>query len=390
MTAEPEHTIVESEMHASDVDAAELKPLPSSSRRRVMGVHPLALLMVVVAFVVLFTNRMQPQGGQTVWDKLTSRASEAVPPVPENKATLVATTGDGQSVAVSVEPAASLAKLKERFRARKELEDKAKQKEVGTVSEATANHEQEKSANVADVVAVAPKAVAVAEVEEANANASAPKEATEPQPEIKVEKSAVLGQSAGRIEALEAQIHALSAQAERSQQQEALLRLHVQVQTGQPFLVQLRAVESLSHLTDAQREVLQRLQPFAQEGIPTRVQLQELLNQQIRAWQLRPLPESAGFWRKTWHNITGLVRVRKIGEFHRGVDDESCIARAEVHLKRGLYQDVQSELKSLSPESASYFTDVMYEIVAFQDAMAAVTGLQAIVIAQPVEIEKEL
>lgn len=390
MTAEPEHTIVESEMHVSDVDAAELKPLPSSSRRRVMGVHPLALLMVVVAFVVLFTNRMQPQGGQTVWDKLTSRASEAVPPVPENKATLVATTGDGQSVAVSVEPAASLAKLKERFRARKELEDKAKQKEVGTVSEATANHEQEKSANVADVVAVAPKAVAVAEVEEANANASAPKEATEPQPEIKVEKSAVLGQSAGRIEALEAQIHALSAQAERSQQQEALLRLHVQVQTGQPFLVQLRAVESLSHLTDAQREVLQRLQPFAQEGIPTRVQLQELLNQQIRAWQLRPLPESAGFWRKTWHNITGLVRVRKIGEFHRGVDDESCIARAEVHLKRGLYQDVQSELKSLSPESAFYFTDVMYEIVAFQDAMAAVTGLQAIVIAQPVEIEKEL
>jgi len=192
-----------------------------------------------------------------------------------------------------------------------------------------------------------------------------------------------------KINALQTQLTSAHAQADHAHTQEVLLRLHVQVQTGQPFEVQLRSANALESFDAQERDVLAQAKTFAATGIPTRAQLLDAMTQHIRSWQLRPLPESATLWQKTWHNVAGLVRIRKIGEEHQGTDDGSRIARAEAQLQHGLYGRALAELGGLSAESAPYFKEMMVSIQALQDAMAVVTGLQALVVAQPVELEKE-
>lgn len=377
-------------------DDAIAAPSPTVKKTRVKGIHPLALLMVVVAFIALYTQRLQPEGsnGVTLWDRLVGNEPDPTEQKPTD------------------EVAQGLQEMKERFRARQAQREKdmAKWKTASQVE--TTPSESTLASPQTDAVASEVKTAGKDEIKDSSASTSVI--ATEVQKEAKdgikdtntessleksdatdkvaVSESTELAQQNTahmREQALQDKIAALESQALHATKQEAFLRLYVQIETGQPYELQAQHALAIKNLSESERELILHAQDYALTGIPSQGLLIEEMSDKIRLWQMRDLPPQATMLEQTLHNLSSLVRIRKVGETHQGDDDESRIARAEAKLSQGAYDDAAEELGNLSEQSASFFGEVIDSIRAYQDAIAMVTELQSLIIAEPVHIDRE-
>ncbi len=167
---------------------------------------------------------------------------------------------------------------------------------------------------------------------------------------IEAQKQAIARQHE-EIERLRTQLNDMEHRSVDAQHVQEKLALVVAVNAEKPYK------EALAHATWLTQEQHDALLPFAHHGLPKHEVLEQMLAKAIEVWLVRPMPEQAGVWRKTWHNVTGLVQIRKVGEDQAGGDDEARLARAEAKLKQKKYQDVLNEINLLSSDSRVILED---------------------------------
>lgn len=153
-----------------------------------------------------------------------------------------------------------------------------------------------------------------------------------------------------------AQAQAAAEQAQHSsldaQQMQARLRLAMLIRANKPYAGALEQVQGLTP------EMYEGLKQWQNEGMPSDARIAQALQHAIATWQAQPLPETASWWTKTKHNLTSLVKVRKVGMEHQGMDDEARIARIEVMANQHDYASSLNEMNGLSEKVKVLFQEV--------------------------------
>lgn len=122
----------------------------------------------------------------------------------------------------------------------------------------------------------------------------------------------------------------------------ALSNLTRAVQTSQPFVNELKAIEAL----EPGNELVSALEPYAGKGVPSLPTLTgrfgKVADDVVAAWRKA---HGKGFFAGLWDSIKGLFRVRPVGEAEGG-QAPAVVARAEQRLADGdLYLAVQEMAK---------------------------------------------
>jgi hypothetical protein len=124
-------------------------------------------------------------------------------------------------------------------------------------------------------------------------------------------------------------------------------QLQEAVRAGRPFTDELNALEALR---PEWKEILTPIEPSSMAGIATLEQLKLQFAQSINP----TLTQEAGD-RSLMQNLRSLVKIRKVGDEQKGLDDEAIIARAEAKLAAGDVAASLQETENLSTRAARNF-----------------------------------
>ncbi|MFP4004192.1 MAG: mitofilin family membrane protein [Alphaproteobacteria bacterium] len=127
----------------------------------------------------------------------------------------------------------------------------------------------------------------------------------------------------------------------------ALAHLTRAVQTSQPFVNELKAIEVL----DPDNRLVAELKPYAETGLPSvpmlATRFDKVADDVVRVWRRE---HGRGFFEWLWDGIVGLFSVRPVGEVE-GEKAPAIVARAEQRLEEGeLQRAVQTLEKLAQPE----------------------------------------
>lgn len=167
--------------------------------------------------------------------------------------------------------------------------------------------------------------------------------------------------AAGRIEALEARLRDALAEVEAARVrvgEETVLalaagQLREAFRTGQPYAEELEGLRRLAGGDEALADVLARLEPQAQQGVPTLTELQASYTEAASAAVTADRAGSAeSDWQAAiWNRVSDLVAVRAVGE-PEGEGTEAIVARAERRLQGGDLEAALRELDALEGPAA--------------------------------------
>lgn len=174
--------------------------------------------------------------------------------------------------------------------------------------------------------------------------------------------SPMFGVDDGRVHALEEKlaaqethVAALTAKLDAIEQQStdrisaiiALEQLRTALAEGRSIDVPWTRIKHAVNGNDNAARLVAALEPSLMAGIDTLATLQDDFETALPN-ALDPNEQSSSFVT----NIRSLISIRKIGA-QQGTDDESVIARAEIHLARGKVDACLKELSALSPDAAN-------------------------------------
>lgn len=155
----------------------------------------------------------------------------------------------------------------------------------------------------------------------------------------KIEKAtgAALADLKGRVTRLEAQTRALAENASRTSSLVlALGQLRHAVSSGRPFRAALEAAAGLASREEAIKTTLQRLEKFADAGVPSVRSLRERFDPLTARLIRAAVTEKEGDWLdRMWARINSLVVVRRTGRQVTGDTLPALIARTEIALRDG-------------------------------------------------------
>lgn len=163
---------------------------------------------------------------------------------------------------------------------------------------------------------------------------------------IKALKAQLAASDASRKEATSLQsrsVRQLAALAALDSLKDALYR-------GESYRTHYDQLYALLKDAPAARDLLGRLRPRADQGMITLPQLQSQFNVLLEK-ALYPAADRNSLSA----NLSGLIRVRKVGDQQVGTDDESILARAEAMLARQDLKATLGEMEPLSPPARKTF-----------------------------------
>jgi hypothetical protein len=165
-------------------------------------------------------------------------------------------------------------------------------------------------------------------------------------------------QSAGalgeKLAALEQNVASLSDQLSKQEAQPkvamaiAAAALKSAVERGGPFMAEVDTFAAIA----PEAPELQRLREIAAEGVASRAELTEDMDEAANAMVAasETLPEDAGFWDQLLASMESLVKVRPVGEIE-GETVPAKVARMEVAVKAGELAKALAEFDSLPDAS---------------------------------------
>jgi hypothetical protein len=129
----------------------------------------------------------------------------------------------------------------------------------------------------------------------------------------------------------------------------ALARLARAADEARPFA---REYEALSTINPGD-PAIQKLQPYAQRGIPTLDMLQARFPEAARiAINAERAALADGFWERQWVRLRNLISIRRL-TVAAGTDSESRLARAQVALGRGNLAAALNDTRALEGAAAN-------------------------------------
>jgi|GEM_PF-6984517 len=136
--------------------------------------------------------------------------------------------------------------------------------------------------------------------------------------------------------------------------------IHTAIAQGDDFAAPLARLSSIDNTPISISRAIAKLDALPTRHVMKQGELKNQLIETAREYQSRiATGEGASIWKKTMHNLTSSIHVRKVGEQHTGDDDGAIIARAEAQLKAGDVDAALSEMSALSPDAAKFFADWM-------------------------------
>ena len=196
-----------------------------------------------------------------------------------------------------------------------------------------------------------------------------------------------------QIEALGTRINALESRLQQQHHDSArtsalwlsFRALEADILAGRPhgsaLAAWLEAIDGRTGLKDASAPLKSR----KDTGVPTLSNLQRRLSDAITSMARGTRRNAPSAWDSLWHNLRGLVVVRKHGAQHDGDDDGSIIARAEAALMQGEVAKAHSILQAISPDAARYFVLWQRDASVHLKARKSLAEASALLAANPTE-----
>ena len=161
----------------------------------------------------------------------------------------------------------------------------------------------------------------------------------------------------------------------------AIGQLRQTVLAGAPYTAALAAATALAGDDVALQRAARALAPTAGTGIVSLRALSDQYAAMARAVLRAGGNEADNFWRRTMHRLTSLVTVRRVGEVD-GMEADAILARAERRLAAGDLAAAASLIEGLDGPAAKAAQPWLEGAKARLAAMAALTELQSLAIAQ--------
>ncbi|MEM7619379.1 MAG: mitofilin family membrane protein [Pseudomonadota bacterium] len=123
----------------------------------------------------------------------------------------------------------------------------------------------------------------------------------------------------------------------------ALLNLRRALNNGKRYDSELEAIKTLTQ----NKAPLKSLERYSEQGVPTFTDLQQKFPQVLRATlQASHAPKAETIWQQLSNNAISLVSIRRTGDIP-GKSTEAILARMEVRIKRGDFQEALDHAKAL-------------------------------------------
>ena len=160
----------------------------------------------------------------------------------------------------------------------------------------------------------------------------------------------------------------------------AVGQLSQAVLAGGPYSAALAAVTALGDEDAAVPATAVALVPMAKAGIASPRALSDSFADMTRAVLQADHSESNGFWRRTLHQVTSLVTVRRVGEVD-GMEADAILARAERRLGAGELAAAADLIAELDGPAGAAAADWLGQARSRLAALAALAELQSRAIA---------
>ncbi len=165
----------------------------------------------------------------------------------------------------------------------------------------------------------------------------------------------------GRVSSVDKAVVANTRRSNLSSLVVAVSDLRENVNKGKPFSEQLASVEVLGESNPFVKTNARVLGKFAEGGVENIDQLKERFNREIIPLANHAKPDNAEEKTTTIGSLitslSGVVKVRKVGEDTKGTTSEDIIARAEAKLRKNDLSAAVQELRNLQGESAAKAAD---------------------------------
>ncbi|MDB5368253.1 MAG: hypothetical protein JWM77_4180 [Rhodospirillales bacterium] len=157
-----------------------------------------------------------------------------------------------------------------------------------------------------------------------------------------------LAQQTGRIDQVE---NALSDRRAADLRNEAVVlavgQLRAQTQTARPFDKQISALRSMAGDDVELRQLLDRIQDGAENGVPTREELRaELTRQAPELVRSAKVGDGNNWWNQAMYRVSQVISIRRVGADAKGDGVNAAVARAEAMAEA---DDLQGAVQALKP-----------------------------------------
>jgi hypothetical protein len=127
----------------------------------------------------------------------------------------------------------------------------------------------------------------------------------------------------------------------------AVGQLRAQTQTARPFDKQIAALRSMAGDDVELRQLLDRIQDGAENGVPTREELRaELTRQAPELVRSAKVGDGNNWWNQAMYRISQVISIRRVGADAKGDGVNAAVARAEAMAEA---DDLQGAVQALKP-----------------------------------------